>query len=73
MQAIERLEKSLHRLEERLSQNYWDVDRLLKVLNRPLEPEQKLGALRSFTSSKNYAEVVQELNKGDAVKLVDTG
>jgi len=49
----------------------WDNDRLLSVVNRPLEPERTLDALMAFTSSKNYVEVARGLDGELAAKLVD--
>ena len=58
-------------LQERAAQAGLDATQLLSLVNGSLEPEQTLDALRAFTSSKNFVEVVRRLNREDAAKLVD--
>ena len=71
MQTIENLQEKLHRLQEKMSLTCWDIDRLSKMLNRSVDTERMLGALKSFTSSKNYVEVACRLDEEHATKLVD--
>lgn len=56
---------------EMAAQTVHDITQLLDIVNTPLEPEQTLDALMTFTSNKNNVEAVRKLDREDAAKLID--